>query len=70
MTNFPDILGMELHAAKALLEAEGLTFIVKETKPAKKEQTEGNFRIIKVQLTGKQADGSAVGDAIITVCKV
>ncbi len=48
MNDFPDILGMELRDASALLEAEGLGFIVSETKPAKRELTEGTLRVIKV----------------------
>ena len=46
MSDFPDVLGMELHDATALLEAEGLPFIIVETKPVKKEPAEGVFRQI------------------------
>ena len=51
MSDFPDVLGMELHDASALLEAEGLVFMVSETKPVKRELTEGTLRVIKVVKT-------------------
>lgn len=62
MNDFPDILGMELHDATALLEAEGLAFIIAETKPARRELTEGDMRVIRVQRR----------DSIIklTVCRI
>ena len=53
---------MELHDATALLEAEGLAFIIVETKPAKKELTEGVLRVIKVQQ--KELD------FVLTVCRI
>ncbi len=53
---------MELHDATALLEAEGLAFIIVETKPAKKELTEGVLRVIKVQHKER--------DFILTVCRI
>ena len=62
MNDFPDILGMELHDATALLEAEGLAFIIVETKPAKKELTEGVLRVIKVQQKER--------DFVLTVCMI
>lgn len=62
MIDFPDVLGMELHDATALLEAEGLDFIIAETKPARRELTEGVLRVIKVQ-----PEAQAVR---LTVCKV
>ena len=62
MNDFPDILGMELHDATALLEAEGLDFIVAETKPARKELTEGLLRVIKVQIQDETMK--------LTVCKI
>jgi hypothetical protein len=49
LNDFPDVLGMELHDVKALLEAEGLAFNMIETKPAKKELTDGVLRVIRVQ---------------------
>jgi hypothetical protein len=49
LNDFPDVLGMELHDATALLEAEGLAFIIAETKPARRELTEGEMRVIRVQ---------------------
>lgn len=62
MSDFPDILGLELHDATALLEAEGLPFIIAETKPAKKELTEGVLRVIKVQPQGQSIK--------LTVCRI
>lgn len=62
MTDFPDILGMELHDAKALLEAEGLDFIMIETKPEKRGIAEGVLRIIRVQ---PQDD-----HLVLTVCRI
>lgn len=62
MNDLPDILGMELHDATALLEAEGLAFIIVETKPAKKELTEGTLRVIKVQQKER--------DFVLTVCRI
>ena len=62
MNDFPDILGMELHDATALLEAEGLAFIIVETKPAKKELTEGVLRVVKVLPQER--------DFVLTVCRI
>jgi hypothetical protein len=62
LNDLPDILGMELHDATALLEAEGLAFIIIETKPAKKELTEGVLRVIKVQQKER--------DFVLTVCRI
>jgi beta-lactam-binding protein with PASTA domain len=62
LNDFPDVLGMELHDATALLEAEGLAFIVVETKPAKKELTEGALRVIKAQPQEK--------GFVLTVCRI
>ena len=63
MNEFPDVLGMELHDATALLEAEGLAFHVIETKPTKKELTEGVLRVIKaVQPQGQ--------NFVLTVCRI
>lgn len=62
MNDLPDILGMELHDATALLEAEGLAFIIVETKPAKKELTEGVLRVIKVQPEER--------GFVLTVCRI
>lgn len=63
MTEFPDVLGMELHDAKALLEAEGLAFHVIETKPSKRELTEGVLRVIK-------AVPSQTQNFVLTVCRI
>lgn len=60
MNDFPDVIGMELHDAKALLEAEGLAFIIEETKPPRKELTEGVLRVIRM----KKRDQNLV----LTVC--
>ena len=62
MNDFPDVLGMELHDATALLEAEGLAFIIAETKPARRELTEGDMRVIRVQ----RRDGIIK----LTVCRI
>ncbi len=62
MNEFPDVLGMELHDATALLEAEGLAFIMIETKPSKKERTEGVLRVIKVQPENQ--------NFVLTVCRI
>jgi len=62
LIDFPDVLGMELHDARALLEAEGLAFIITETKPSKKEVTEGVLRVIKVQ--------SKEESFVLTVCRI
>lgn len=63
MTEFPDVLGMELHDAKALLEAEGLAFRVIETKPSKRELTEGVLRVIKAVQPQDQ-------NFVLTVCRI
>lgn len=62
MTDFPDVLGMELRDATALLDAEGLPFIIIETKPAKKELTDGALRVIRVQ--------PDVQSFVLTVCRI
>ncbi|MEG1583881.1 MAG: hypothetical protein RR131_02250 [Anaerovorax sp.] len=65
MSNFPDVLGMELDVAKTLLEAGGFAFRVVETKPDRPPRTEydcSKMRIIKVK---EQED-----IAIVTVCKI
>lgn len=62
MTDFPDVLGMELHDAAALLDAEGLAFIIVETKPAKKELTDGTLRVIRVRPLSQ--------DIELTVCRI
>ena len=49
MRVIPDVLGMVLNDAKALLVAEGLDFIVLETKPTKNQSVEGILRVIRVQ---------------------
>lgn len=79
MTDFPDILGMELHDAAALLKAEGLAFIIVETKPAKKELTDGVLRVIRVQskaaAPGPEIDPESGGSEsnrsfVLTVCRI
>jgi len=62
LNEFPDVLGMELHDATALLEAEGLAFIIIETKPSKKEQAEGVLRVIKAQPENQ--------NFVLTVCRI
>lgn len=58
MNDFPDVLGMALHDATALLEAEGLAYIIAETKPTKRKNfipaeagqfPEGVLRVIRVK---------------------
>lgn len=69
MSEFPDVLGMELHDAAALLEAEGLDFIIAETRPAKKELTEGVLRVIKVAYPN--SDRAIIDPKIVlTVCRI
>ncbi|MDD4563972.1 MAG: hypothetical protein PHE79_00585 [Eubacteriales bacterium] len=79
MKSFPDILGTELQNAAALLEAEGLDFIVAETKPPKRELTEGTLRVIRVQLQNTETDKSELREkldmptsnrAVLTVCRI
>jgi len=71
LNEFPDVLGMELHDAKALLEAEGLDFIIVETKPVKKELTEGLFRVIRVRQQNTKAEEIKSKQSIeLTVCRI
>ena len=76
MNEFPDILGMELHDAAALLEAEGLAFIITETKPAKKELSEGVLRVIKIQYQDTQLNQAMSNQEeskvtiVLTVCRI
>ena len=86
MSDFPDVLGMELHDATALLESEGLDFIIIETKPTKKELTEGVLRVIKVQPKNGESTEMRADDAqpnqttsditeskqsvVLTVCRI
>lgn len=68
MENIPDVLGMEFDMAKALLEAEGLDYIVVETKPSKREEVDGILRVIKVS---KQLETEKMRCSfILTVCKI
>jgi len=46
---------MELHDAAALLKAEGLAYIISETKPPKKELTEGALRVIRIGIRGAKS---------------
>ena len=62
MSYLPDVLGMELHDAKALLEAEGLAFIIAETKPPRKELAVGTLRVIKHTIQTKTI--------VLTVCRI
>lgn len=62
MRYLPDVLGMELHDAKALLEAEGLAFDIAETKPPRKELADGTLRVIKSKLQTQ-----TIG---LTVCRI
>ena len=81
MNDFPDVLGMELHDATALLEAEGLEFIIVETKPPKKRQAgqkdcdlpeagQSALRVVKVQTRSSERSLSEEKQGILlTVCK-
>lgn len=62
LNNFPDVLGMELCEASALLESEGLTFIIVETKPTKKQAEEGVLRVIRRQIENNSLR--------LTVCRI
>ena len=71
MNGLPDVLGMELHDATALLEAEGLDFIIVETKPTKKEVTEGVLRVIKVHPQNTKSDEIELKQSLVlTVCRI
>jgi len=63
LNGFPDILGMELHDAEALLEAEGLTFVITETKTANSEAAEGTLRVVRVQTRESEP-------MVLTVCRI
>ncbi|MDF2653628.1 MAG: hypothetical protein K0R19_102 [Bacillota bacterium] len=71
MNEFPDILGMELHDAAALLEAEGLAFIIAETKPAKKELESGELRVIRIKVSDRGASlAEEQKNIVLTVCRI
>lgn len=79
MKNFPDILGIELQNAAALLEAEGLDFIVVETKPQKRELAGGELRVIRMQIQDVGNSSKSESDekiiytskrAVLTVCRI
>lgn len=71
MSEFPDILGLKLRDAAALLEAEGLAFIISETKPAKKELESGELRVIRVKLSDQNESPEEERRNIeLTVCKI
>lgn len=63
MEHISDLLGMELDGAKALLETEGLAFRIVETKPTKKNDDKGTFRVIRVSLDNNQ-------EMKLVVCKI
>lgn len=71
MNEFPDVLGMELHDATTLLEAEGLAFIIVETKPVKKELTEGILRVIRVTSQSVKSNKPGSNQSVVlTVCRI
>ena len=71
MNEFPDVLGMELHDAAALLEAEGLAFIIAETKPAKKELESGVFRVIRMKVHDRGPGlAEEQKNIVLTVCRI
>ncbi len=77
MIEFPDVLGMELDEATALLESEGLTFVVTETEPNRNPLQSGTLRVIKVQLSKlddeneiKQMKNQKKQSVVLTVCKI
>ena len=80
MGEFPDILGIELQNAAALLEAEGLDFIVTETRPPRREVTEGTLRVIRVRIQNTGSDQPESAEkldvpasnrrTVLTVCRI
>lgn len=68
MRSFPDVLGMKLSVAAALLEAEGFPFLVEEVRGTKGEVVEGTLRVIRVLPADEKAEAAAT--LILTVCKV
>ncbi len=75
MNCIPDILGMELEAAKTLLHIEGLVFHVLETKPYRppREVYEtSQLRVIKVEdlRQNNEESNDQSSDILITVCKI
>jgi len=71
-----DVLGMELHDAAALLEAEGLSFRICETMPPKppklpklpesaESNAKGALRVIRVRQLSK-----GDGQIELTVCRI
>lgn len=76
MRDVPDILGMELNAATALLESEGLAFIVQETKPPRGENGNGRLRVIRAKtiIRNQEFWGDSVFsrpiELILTVCRI
>ncbi len=75
MNCIPDILGMELETAQALLHKEGLVFSVLETKPHRPPREvykTSKQRVIKVEdLRQNKAEGKVESsDILITVCKI
>jgi hypothetical protein len=63
LKEYPDILGMELDTALALLRAEGLDFLIVETKPIKKQNPSGTMRVIRVSTDCPEG-------LELTVCKI
>lgn len=66
--SFPDVLGMKLDVAAALLEAEGFPFLVEETRGFKGEVAEGTLRVIRVLSAAEDAGEPA--HTVLTVCKI
>jgi len=54
---------MELHDAEALLEAEGLTFVLAETKAVGGETADGTLRVVRVQTRASEP-------MMLTVCRI
>ncbi len=75
MNDFPDVLGMELHDATALLEAEGLAYIITETKPTKRKNCvpadDGQLRIIRVKPPASDVTHPEQNQRfVLTVCRI
>lgn len=62
MREFPDLLGMDLLDAEALLAQQGQKALVQRTKPDRNGPEEGCDKVIKQEL--------AAGQWILTVCRV
>jgi len=62
LTEFPDVLGLELSQAKKHLEQLNCSFKTLETVSRRKQPIEGEYRVI-----GQRTDNN---DLILIVCKI